>query len=373
MIYCKQTAALMKRCRERFELYGLDGHSIRKDCGTVQEYAELYRHMKLIRMMEMHLEEEYAAGHVRGFCHLSIGQEGLYAVLMKLLEANVHSRIITSYRCHAAAYTAGCTVREIVCENLGLKEGCSGGKGGSMHLYNERFYGGHGIVGAQVPLGTGVAFSMKYQKHMQSPKSWTPDSQDFVKRSKECFISCKSNGVCFTIYGDGAANQGQVHESFNMAKIYNLPVVFVVENNRYGMYTPVENVSVDDCFYKRGYKIPGIRVCDTDIMLQKSALGFASDYSMENGPIIVQIDTYRICGHSTEDKSQFYKADGEQDREHQLDCLKSIEDFLGKNMAGESLEKLKDDVMNEFQEAIRGIDMSRKPEESDLYTDLYCN
>lgn len=361
----------MRRCCERLELHGLDSHSISKGHGTTQEYAEFYRHMALIRMMETHLDKEYMAGRVRGFCHLSIGQEGLYAVLMKLLEANNHSRIIASYRCHAAAYAAGCTIKEIVSENLGLKGGCSGGKGGSMHLYNERFYGGHGIVGAQVPLGTGVAFSIKYQKHMQDPRDWMEGSLDFVEKSKKHFIGCRSNGTCFTIYGDGAANQGQVYEAFNMAKIYNLPVVFVVENNRYGMYTPVENVSVDDCFYKRGYGIPGLRVCDTDIMLLRSALEFACDYSMKNGPIIVQVDTYRICGYSTEDKAQLYRTDEEQDNERQLDCLKTVEDLLGERMTKESLEKLKEDIMDEFQEAIRSIDMSKRPGTPDLYTDVY--
>lgn len=368
----------MKRHRERMEFHGLDAGSILKDSSaTIQEYTELYRHMTLIRMMEIYLNEEYDAGHIRGFCHLSIGQEGLYAVLMKLLEANQNSKIITSYRCHAAAYAAGCTIKEIVCENLGLKEGNSRGKGGSMHLYSEKLYGGHGIVGAQVPLGTGIAFSIKYQKYMRESKKSLlqslENSQDFVCRSREQFISHESDGVCFTIYGDGAANQGQVYEAFNIAKVYNLPVVFIVENNGYGMYTPAENVSVDDCFYKRGYRIPGLRVCDTDIALLKSALEFAADYSMKNGPIIVQVDTYRICGHSAEDKTQFYKTSGEQDEEHQMDCLKALEDLLAKKMTEDSLGRLKSSIGDEFQEKIGGIDRSKKPDETDLYTDLYFN
>lgn len=368
----------MKRCHERVELHGLDSHSIHKSHnGTLQEYVELYRHVSLIRLMETYLDKEYTAGRVRGFCHLSIGQEGLYAVLMKLLETNQNNKIITSYRCHAAAYASGCTIREIVCENLGLKEGNSKGKGGSMHLYSGQLYGGHGIVGAQVPLGTGIAFSIKYKGCMQKsgkdlPKN-SKNGQDSINKSREHFISHESNGVCFTIYGDGAANQGQVHEAFNMAKVYNLPVVFIVENNGYGMYTPAENVSVDDCFYKRGYQIPGLRVCDTNIMLLRSTLEFARDYSMKKGPIIVQVDTYRICGHSTKDRAQFYKKSGEQDEQQQMDCLKTLEDFLAEKVAKEPLARIKKSISDEFQEEIRDIDMDKKPGESDLYTDLYYN
>jgi len=282
--------------------------------------VELYFTMVEIREMELKIQEEYKNGNVRGFCHLSIGQESIYAALKQVL--NESDKVIGSYRCHGLAYVTGlinnesggnCShdsdnrdhsdtidsniindsnindnttnpirihSKEIIDENLGLPTGCSGGRGGSMHLYNSQFYGGHGIVGAQVPLGTGIAFALKYKR--------VP-------------------GVCFSFYGDGAANQGQVYESFNLAFIYKLPIVFVCENNHFGMYTPVSQVSMDDNFYKRGYLIRGIRVPDEDPFSLMAVLEHARNYALKEGPIILQIDTNRECGHSTKDEKQEYR------------------------------------------------------------------
>lgn len=321
---------------------------------------KLLSDMYKIRFMEEYLFDQYQKSNIRGFCHLVIGEEGLYAVLKDIIDEDC---IITSYRCHGAAYAAGLTMKEIICENLGTSEGNCKGKGGSMHLYGDRLFGGHGIVGAQVPLGSGLAFALKYKNMIKKDIS--------VKNSREEFLQTTTKDVCFCIYGDGASNQGQIYETFNMAKLYNLPIVFIVENNQYGMYTPIENATFDDCFYKRGYGIPGIRVRDTKIADLKDVLEFAKEYGTVNGPIIVQVDTFRKCGHSTLDLSVEYITKELMEKENVLDCLLNLENDLKKLLSDSELKDLKSKAQKSVQETIDSIDSKDLPNEKELFTDLY--
>jgi pyruvate dehydrogenase E1 component alpha subunit len=180
--------------------------------------------------------------------------------------------LITSYRCHPFAVLRGGTITGVLAELLGRQAGMSKGKGGSMHIFTERFFGGNGIVGAQVPLGAGLAFAQKYQE---------------------------KKAVTFALYGDGAANQGQVFESFNMAKLWDLPVIFVCENNKYGMGTSAERSSMNTEYFTRGDKIPGIQANGMDVMAVAQAARYARDWALAGkGPLLLEYVTYRYGGHS---------------------------------------------------------------------------
>jgi len=324
---------------------------------------QLYQDMLVIRLMEIRLGQEYSESRIRGFCHLIVGQEGLYAVLKDILADDC---IITSYRCHGAAYAGGISLREIICENLGTSDGCCKGKGGSMHLYGGKMYGGRGIVGAQVPLGAGLAFALKYRAY----ESKISSEEGSVVGNREGFLGHTSKGVCFCIFGDGASNQGQVYETYNMAKVYSLPIVFIIENNQYGMYTPVEDVTVDDSIFKHGYGIPGIRTRDTRIADVKRVLEFAREYSKSSGPIIVQIDTFRKCGHSTIDSTLFYMKQETVDENEKLDCLLNLKGELEGLMAMDELKMIEEEAERSVNEIFDSIDGGNEPTAEDLFTDL---
>lgn len=355
----------MPRAAKEAEFYNLDPFDISDSVeASIDECKYHFRHMTRIRLMEKYLDEAFHKKAVRGFCHLVIGQEGLYSALKAMFEKNSQNKILTSYRCHGAAYATGCSIKEIVAENLGLLEGTCKGKGGSMHLYNNSLFGGHGIVGAQVPLATGVAYSIKY-------KSFTQKAAN--KNDKESFLAHLPDSICYSIYGDGASNQGQVFESLNMAKLYNLPIVYIVENNQYGMYTPIENVSLDDCFYKRGYKIPGIRISDTNIFRLLKILEFAEGFCMKHGPIIIQVDTYRICGHAAGDEIQYYKAEQEKSAEEKMDCLRNIRNMLEKRMQEKEIVDFEGEIEEEVVKEIESLKFDQMLGKSELFTDLYYN
>uniref|UniRef100_K1Q4Q8 pyruvate dehydrogenase (acetyl-transferring) n=1 Tax=Magallana gigas TaxID=29159 RepID=K1Q4Q8_MAGGI len=189
--------------------------------------------------------------------------------------------VITAYRAHGWTYVRGVAPHAILGELTGRASGCAKGKGGSMHMYTKNFYGGNGIVGAQVPLGAGIAFGLKYEN--------------------------KPN-ICVTLYGDGAANQGQLFEAYNMAKLWNLPCVFVCENNGYGMGTSVERASASTDYYSRGDYIPGMRIDGMDVLAVREATKFAREYALNNGPILIEAATYRYHGHSMSDPGTSYRA-----------------------------------------------------------------
>ncbi|WUR05025.1 pyruvate dehydrogenase E1 component subunit alpha (ODPA) [Vairimorpha necatrix] len=302
---------------------------------------EIYKNMLSLRILEEYAEAKYKIGSVRGFCHLVIGQENIYMSLQKILNKN--DKVIGSYRCHGLAYVCGISVEGIIGELLGKEIGICKGKGGSMHLYNKQFYGGHGIVGAQVALGTGLAYALQYKK---------------------------MDNVAFVFYGDGAANQGQVWESFNMASLWKLPVVYICENNKYGMWTPENVVTSYTEYYKRGYDIPGIRIRDTDICKLINVLKYARKHALDKGPIILQIDTYRTCGHSCADVDDFYRSKEEKEERMNNDCLNKFKEILGEYVNNEEIADVDHEVIKNFEKCVEKVAFSEEPCESELYKDV---
>jgi len=257
---------------DKFDLHKLEKGPNQKVELNKDDALNYYRQMQVIRRMELKADQLYKQKFIRGFCHLYDGQEACCVGIEAALTPK--DSVITAYRAHGWTYTRGVPVSAIIAELCGRKLGCAKGKGGSMHMYNHNFYGGNGIVGAQVPLGAGVAFAHKYKD---------------------------SDNVCVSCYGDGASNQGQVFEAFNIAKLWNLPAIFVCENNRFGMGTSVERSSASTDYYSRGDYIPGIRVDGMDVLAVREATRFAKDYVLTKGPIVMELVTYRYHGHSMSD------------------------------------------------------------------------
>ena len=240
----------------------------------------MYYDMVAIRRMEMAADRLYKEKKIRGFCHLSTGQEAVAAGIEHAITKE--DSVITAYRCHGFAFMRGGTVKSIIGELLGRREGIAYGKGGSMHMFAKGFYGGNGIVGAQVPVGAGLAFAQQYLGH--------------------------NDKATIALYGDGASNQGQVFEAFNMAKLWNLPIIFGCENNKYGMGTAAARSSALTEYYKRGQYIPGLKVNGMDILAVKAAVQYGKQYtSAGNGPLVYEYVTYRYGGHSMSDPGTTYR------------------------------------------------------------------
>ncbi|KAI1393773.1 dehydrogenase E1 component-domain-containing protein [Hypoxylon trugodes] len=263
---------------ESFETYELDPPPYTLDV-TKKELKQIYYDMVVVRQMEMAADRLYKEKKIRGFCHLSTGQEAVAVGIEHALTKE--DDIITAYRCHGFALMRGGTVRSIIGELLGRREGIAYGKGGSMHMFTKGFYGGNGIVGAQVPVGAGLAFAHKYTD------------------SKKATV---------ILYGDGASNQGQVFEAFNMAKLWNLPALFGCENNKYGMGTAAARSSALTDYYKRGQYIPGLKVNGMDVLAVKAAVKYGKEWTVaENGPLVLEYVTYRYGGHSMSDPGTTYR------------------------------------------------------------------
>src|ERR1700756_1647767 len=248
---------------------------------TKEQELKALRDMLLIRRFEEKAGQLYGMGLIGGFCHLYIGQEAVVVGVM--MAAKPGDQVITGYRDHGHMIACGMDPKGVMAELTGRRSGYSKGKGGSMHMFSmeKNFYGGHGIVGAQVSLGTGIAFANRYRQ----------------------------NGhVCLTYFGDGAANQGQVYESFNMAELWKLPVVYIIENNRYAMGTAVTRASAQSDFSRRGvsFNIPGERVDGMDVRAVKAAGDKATAWCRAaKGPYILEMQTYRYRGHSMSDPAKY--------------------------------------------------------------------
>merc|ERR1719225_1700179 len=259
--------------------------------------------MVTVRRMGTAAANLYKEKSIRGFCHLCSGQEAIYSGIGAALREQ--DSVITSYRAHGFTYVMGIPVIGVLAELTGKKSGVVRGKGGSMHMYAKNFYGGNGIVGAQVPLGAGIAFAHKYKG---------------------------DGGVNFSLYGDGAASQGQIAEAFNMARLWNLPAVFICENNHYGMGTAQDRHSASTEFYKRGDYIPGVHVDGMYILAVREATRFAIDYcsKQEKGPLVFEISTYRYHGHSMSDPGTSYRTRDEvQEVRQTRDPITGFRDRIG--------------------------------------------
>jgi len=312
------------------------------------QYLDSYKNILLIRRFEEKCGQFYGMGLIGGFCHLYIGQEAIITAIEMVKQQG--DSTITSYRDHAHIILAGTEPKYVLAELMGKGSGCSKGKGGSMHMFNveKKFYGGHGIVGAQVPIGTGIAFAEKYQD---------------------------TTNICFTFLGDGAINQGQVYESFNLAALWNLPVIYVIENNEYSMGTSVARSTSFSDLYRKGesFGIKGFQLNGMDIEeiydYSKQAVEFVRN---GGGPVILEMKTYRYRGHSMSDPAR-YRSKEEVDGYKDKDPLTEIKNkILTNNYATEAdLKLIEKTVKDIVQEASEFAENSSLPSEDELYTNIY--
>lgn len=314
---------------------------------TKDEAIAYYRSMQVIRRLETSAGNLYKEKIVRGFCHLYSGQEAC-AVGMKAA-MRPQDNIISAYRVHGWTNLMGVSVKGVLSELTGKQGGCARGKGGSMHMYAPNFYGGNGIVGAQVPLGAGVALACKYKGN---------------------------NGVCLALYGDGASNQGQVFEAYNMAHLWNLPCIFVCENNGYGMGTSAKRSSSNVNYFQRGDVMPGIWVDGMDVVAVKLATDFAIDYVLNNGPLVMEVFTYRYSGHSMSDPGTSYRTRDEvQEVRQTRDPISSFKDKIinAGLVTADDLKKIDVAIKKEVDEATKAAKADTEIGLPELTTDIYSN
>merc|ERR1711992_111608 len=314
---------------------------------TREDGLKYYKDMVVVRRMETAAANLYKEKVIRGFCHLCSGQEAVCVGIKGGIREGLDS-VITSYRAHGFAYVMGISVLGVLSELTGKVSGCVRGKGGSMHMYAPNFYGGNGIVGAQVPLGAGLAFAHKYKG---------------------------DKGVCFALYGDGAAQQGQVFESYNMAKLWDLPAVFICENNGYGMGTSQERSSASQTFYTKGDYIPGIWVDGMDILAVREATKFAIDYcGSGKGPLVFEIATYRYHGHSMSDPGTSYRTREEiQEVRHNRDPITGFrEKMVSAGLAdADELKQIELEVRKSVEKDAKIARTDGEIDVAELYNDVY--
>ena len=311
------------------------------------ELLKYYGDMLLIRRFEEKAGQMYGMGLIGGFCHLYIGQEAVVVGMQAAI--NEASTVVTSYRDHGHMLATGMEARGVMAELTGRIGGYSKGKGGSMHMFSreKNFFGGHGIVAAQVPIGTGLAFAHKYKGE---------------------------NAVCLTYLGDGAANQGQVYESFNMAALWKLPCIYVIENNKYAMGTSVNRGAAGDSLAQRGaaYGIPGIEVDGMDVLAVKAAGEKAVAHaSAGKGPYILEMKTYRYRGHSMSDPAKYRTKDEVNRMRQENDPIDNLCARLAEAGVGDDeLKGMDRDIRSVVTEAADFATSSPEPGPGELYTDV---
>jgi pyruvate dehydrogenase E1 component alpha subunit len=317
------------------------------ELGKEQE-LKAYRDMLLIRRFEEKAGQMYGMGLIGGFCHLYIGQEAVVVGMQMALKDG--DQVITGYRDHGHMLACGMDPKGVMAELTGRQHGYSKGKGGSMHMFSAEkgFFGGHGIVGAMVPLGTGLAFANRYRGN---------------------------DHVSLTYFGDGAANQGQVYESFNMAKLWKLPVVYVIENNQYAMGTSLARASATTNLSKRGasFDIPGEQVDGMDVRAVKAVGEKAVKWCREgNGPIILEMLTYRYRGHSMSDPAKYRTREEVEKVRHEQDPIEQVRRRLleRKRASEDEIKKIDGQVRNLVNEAAEFATSDPEPDPSALYTDV---
>ena len=314
-----------------------------------EDLLRFYREMVLIRRFEERAGQLYGMGLIGGFCHLYIGQEAVAVGVQESVKQG-HDKIITGYRDHGHMLAAGMDPKEVMAELTGRIGGSSKGKGGSMHMFDTAtgFYGGHGIVGAQVALGTGLAFAGRYRG---------------------------DDSVAFVYFGDGAANQGQVYESFNMAQLWKLPAIYIIENNQYAMGTSIERSSSTTDLSQRGasFGIPGEQVDGMDVLAVRDAVARAVKRAREGGgPYILEVKTYRYRGHSMSDPAKYRTKEEVDEVKKTRDPIDHIKTLLAAAKATEDeLKAIDAEVKAIVAEAVQFAQESPEPDPSELYTDVY--
>ncbi len=315
---------------------------------TKEQELSAYRQMLLIRRFEEKAGQMYGMGLIGGFCHLYIGQEAVVVGMQMTLKEG--DEVITGYRDHGHMLACGMDPKGVMAELTGRQHGYSKGKGGSMHMFSveKGFFGGHGIVGAQVPLGTGLAFANKYRGN---------------------------DHVSLTYFGDGAANQGQVYESFNMAKLWMLPVIYVIENNQYGMGTSVARASATTHLYMRGsaHDIPGEHVDGMDVRAVKAAGEKAVKWCRQgNGPITLEMLTYRYRGHSMSDPAKYRTREEVEKVRTEHDPIEQVRARLLSNKwaSEDDLKKIDAEVRATVNEAAEFATHDPEPDPAELWTDV---
>jgi pyruvate dehydrogenase E1 component alpha subunit len=320
----------------------------RRFAASQDQLLQFYEQMLLIRRFEERAGQLYGLGLIGGFCHLYIGQEAVAVGIQSALDP-ARDSVITGYRDHGHMLAYGIDPKVIMAELTGRAAGISRGKGGSMHMFSvdHRFYGGHGIVGAQVSLGTGLAFAHKYRE---------------------------DGGVCVAYFGDGAANQGQVYESFNMASLWKLPIVFVIENNQYAMGTAVKRSSAETHFYRRGtaFRIPGMAVNGMDVLEVRQGAEIALDYVRKgNGPVLMELNTYRYRGHSMSDPAKYRTREEVQEvREHRDPIDHAKAELLERGVSEDRLKELEKQIRAAVVASADFAESSPEPDLSELHTDV---
>src|SRR5512147_824380 len=312
-----------------------------------QELAAL-RDMLLIRRFEEKAGQMYGMGAIGGFCHLYIGQEAVVVGMQMALKPG--DQVITGYRDHGHMLATGMDAKGVMAELTGRIGGYSRGKGGSMHMFSreKKFYGGHGIVGASVPIGAGLAFAHKYRG---------------------------DGGINFCYFGDGAANQGQVYESFNMASLWKLPIIYVIENNKYGMGTSVERASATTELYKRGeaFGIPGVAVDGMNVLEVRKAGEEGGGYVRGgNGPYVMEMKTYRYRGHSMSDPAKYRTKEEVSSYRKEHDPIDTLRTYMGQNGLGDeaSFKNIDREIKDIINQAAEFAQSSPEPDPSELWTDV---
>ena len=312
------------------------------------ELLQFYREMLLIRRFEERAGQLYGLGLIGGFCHLYIGQEAVGVGLQSAMTVGKDS-VITGYRDHGHMLAYGIDPKVIMAELTGRADGISKGKGGSMHMFSVEhgFYGGHGIVGAQAALGAGLAFKHKY---------------------------AEDGGVCLTYMGDGAVNQGQVFESFNMAKLWVLPVIFAIENNQYAMGTSLKRAHSEPDLFRKGesFRIPGLRVDGQDVLAVRGAAEVALEWTRGGkGPIVLELMTYRYRGHSMSDPAKYRTREEVQDyREHKDPIDHAARDLQAMGVKEEELKAIDKEIKDIVVAAAKIAEEAPEPDASELATDV---
>lgn len=313
-----------------------------------EQELKALRDMLLIRRFEEKAGQLYGMGAIGGFCHLYIGQEAVVVGMQMALKPG--DEVITGYRDHGHMLACDMEAKGVMAELTGRRGGYSRGKGGSMHMFSKEkhFYGGHGIVGAQVSLGTGLAFANRYRGN---------------------------DNVSVTYFGDGAANQGQVYESFNMAELWKLPVIYVIENNRYAMGTAVSRASAQQDFSKRGvsFNIPGRQVDGMDVRAVKAAADEATAWCRGgNGPIILEMQTYRYRGHSMSDPAKYRTREEVEKVRHDQDPIEQVRNrLLAAGLSEQDLKAIDAEVREIVNAAADFAQHDPEPDPAELYTDIY--